>query len=377
MITIEDRIMGSGKTTRAIDWMNTNNNYMFITPFLSEVDRVVDKVNNVFEPNTKNDNGSKLDSLLKLAKRGSNIVSTHSCFQSLTKKDFHIFKDYTLILDEVVNPIEVLKISKDDIKMMLDTNKIQILEDKTVIFLEKNYDGTFTYFRDLCRTSNVIYVNDSFLIWCFPVEIFTSFKNIKILTYLFEGSLLSAYFKYFNIEYTVDSQDDSDVRLKVKNLLNIYNGDCNLVGKASNSLSKRCFEKRLTSEQLKSIRNTTNYMFTKVFKTKSEDNAYTTFLDYVDKVKGGGYSKGFIPVNARATNDYATKKSMAYLANRYVVPSVDNFFKEKNINMNEDLWALSELLQWIWRGCIRNGEPMNLYIPNKRMRGLLIKWLNN
>jgi hypothetical protein len=377
MITIEDRIMGSGKTTRAIDWMNSNNNYMFITPFLSEVDRVVDKVNNVFEPNTKNDNGSKLDSLLKLAKRGSNIVSTHSCFQSLTKKDFHIFKDYTLILDEVVNPIEVLKISKDDIKMMLDTNKIQILEDKTVIFLEKNYDGTFTYFRDLCRTSNVIYVNDSFLIWCFPVEIFTSFKNIKILTYLFEGSLLSAYFKYFNIEYMVDSQDDSDVRLKVKNLLNIYNGDCNLLGKASNSLSKRCFEKRLTSEQLKSIRNTTNYMFTKVFKTKSEDNAYTTFLDYVDKVKGGGYSKGFIPVNARATNDYATKKSMAYLANRYVVPSVDNFFKEKNINMNEDLWALSELLQWIWRGCIRNGEPMNLYIPNKRMRGLLIKWLNN
>ena len=377
MIIIEDRIMGSGKTTRAIDWMNTNNNYMFITPFLSEVDRVVDKVNNVFEPNTKNDNGSKLDSLLKLAKRGSNIVSTHSCFQSLTKKDFHIFKDYTLILDEVVNPIEVLKISKDDIKMMLDTNKIQILEDKTVIFLEKNYDGTFTYFRDLCRTSNVVYVNDSFLIWCFPVEIFTSFKNIKILTYLFEGSLLSAYFKYFNIEYTVDSENDSDVRLKVKNLLNIYNGDCNLFGKTLNSLSKRCFEKRLTGEQLKSIRNTTNYMFTKVFKTKSDDNAYTTFLDYVDKVKGGGYSKGFIPVNARATNDFATKKSMAYLANRYIVPSVDNFFKEKDIDMNEDLWALGELLQWIWRGCIRNGEPMNLYIPNRRMRMLLIKWLNN
>ena len=44
--------------------------------------------------------------------------------------------------------------------------------------------------------------------------------------------------------------------------------------------------------------------------------------------------------------------------------------------MNEDLYSLSELIQWIYRSRIRNGEKINLYIPSKRMRELLIDWLN-
>ena len=44
--------------------------------------------------------------------------------------------------------------------------------------------------------------------------------------------------------------------------------------------------------------------------------------------------------------------------------------------LNEDLWSLGELIQLIWRGCIRKDKPMNVYIPSKRMRSLLINWLN-
>jgi hypothetical protein len=67
---------------------------------------------------------------------------------------------------------------------------------------------------------------------------------------------------------------------------------------------------------------------------------------------------------------------MAYLASRYYNPQIKNFFSMNNVVLNEDLWALSELVQWLWRGCIRNDETMNVYLPCYRMRNILIKWLD-
>jgi hypothetical protein len=45
--------------------------------------------------------------------------------------------------------------------------------------------------------------------------------------------------------------------------------------------------------------------------------------------------------------------------------------------INEDEWALSELIQWLFRSAIRQKEEIELYIPSERMRKLLIEWLNN
>ena len=42
----------------------------------------------------------------------------------------------------------------------------------------------------------------------------------------------------------------------------------------------------------------------------------------------------------------------------------------------KDLYALSEMLQWIWRSRIRNGQDINIYIVSKRMRRLLNQWLS-
>ena len=112
-----------------------------------------------------------------------------------------------------------------------------------------------------------------------------------------------------------------------------------------------------------------------MFKTKSNENAFTTFKDSKCKLSGGGYAKGFIPINARASNDYRHKESMAYLGNRYFNPQYISFFREKGIKLDEDLWAVSELIQWVWRGRIRDGKEMNLFIPSDRMRNLLRDWL--
>lgn len=37
----------------------------------------------------------------------------------------------------------------------------------------------------------------------------------------------------------------------------------------------------------------------------------------------------------------------------------------------------SHLLQWMWRSQIRNGKPIDIYIPSERMRELLNNWIQN
>jgi hypothetical protein len=69
--------------------------------------------------------------------------------------------------------------------------------------------------------------------------------------------------------------------------------------------------------------------------------------------------------------------NLAYCVNRFLKPDIATFFTNRNIRIEEDSYALSELLQWIWRSRIRKGEEINIYIPSERMRKLLIKWLNN
>ena len=48
----------------------------------------------------------------------------------------------------------------------------------------------------------------------------------------------------------------------------------------------------------------------------------------------------------------------------------------KGVSVEEEKYALSEMIQWIFRSAIRNGESIQIYIPSQRMRQLLIDWLN-
>ena len=38
--------------------------------------------------------------------------------------------------------------------------------------------------------------------------------------------------------------------------------------------------------------------------------------------------------------------------------------------------VIGEMVQWIYRSQIRNGKPITVYVPSRRMRELLIDWLN-
>ena len=105
---------------------------------------------------------------------------------------------------------------------------------------------------------------------------------------------------------------------------------------------------------------------------------WTTFKEYKNNVKRKGFAKGFAPINCRATNEYSNKTAIAYIGNRFFKPTIKNFFTFNNIPTEkqfEDKFALSELVQFVFRSAIRNGKPIDVYIPSKRMRDLFEEWL--
>lgn len=390
-VEVIDAIMGSGKTCDAIKRMKkSNGKFLYVTPFLNEVERVINNVPNCFQPKIRTDcNDSsgekeliyKRDDLLLKAKGGVNLATTHALFSTLHRDNYKFFEEYDLILDEVLTPIKVLDMKSDDVKLALNQGLvISNHETGEVTYTGDDYHGNFyKQLKTYCATSNVIYLNGRLLVWAFPPEIFNCFKSVTVLTYLFEGSLLAAYFKYYNIPYQVKKASKNGERDKkeiISNLLCIYEGPANEVGNSKSAFSVSWLSNK-SNQELEKISKSAVNLIKRNFKTSSSLNAYTTFKKFKFKLKGKGYTNGFIAVNERATNNFSDKQTMIYFANRYLDPNTVDFFRSGSVNVNEDQWALAELLQWIWRGCIRKDEPMNLFIPSKRMRTLLKDWINN
>lgn len=410
-VKVFDAIMGSGKTYDAIErmkgYIELGEKFIYVTPFINEIKRVMEElpVGYAFTPLSREDNNNlgvfqidwnlidvngnydlnakkkykllnKRTQFLKLAAKGENIITTHALFMDLKKEDYSIFNGYILILDEVINPLTVLNIGAKDIDILRNQEMIVIDEQTNEVrFIDDDYhDSAFKDVKKLCNNTTVFYLDKYFFVWVFPIEIFKQFKQVQVLTYLFESSLLAAYFKMYEVQYDIDKKDSINQLNEYKNLLNIYEGRANQ-NFSINSFSKTWSE-NLSKTDARKIVNATSNVFKRVFNTTSDENAYTTFKDFKSKLAGKGYTKGFISINSRASNDYRLKKSMAYLGNKYFDPQQHSFFRERNIKLDEDMWALTELIQWIWRGCIRDKKPMNLFIPNKRMRMLLIRWLN-
>ena len=78
----------------------------------------------------------------------------------------------------------------------------------------------------------------------------------------------------------------------------------------------------------------------------------------------------------RGTNDYAPCSHLIYLYDQHMNPCVAQWL-EDNSRVFDDAYALTELMQWVWRLGVRNGQPITLYLPSPRMRRLMEKWLSD
>lgn len=398
MVKVIDAPCGKGKTSWAIQFMNEHNKekkFVFITPFLDEVDRIKsDCTERAFKAPENRKGKTKSADLKKLLVRGENIVASHALFSGIDNETIDLIRmgGYTLILDEVMEVVKQESIKTDDMKMMFDQGLIEIQTDGTVIAPDPdNYNGVFKEIMINAKMNRLIYVDGTMLLWQFPVDIFDAFDEVYNLTYLFDGQIQKYYYDLHGVEYSYhsvakdsngryslvdfDPDGDKDFKEMLNGLMDIYDGDLNSIGKDKYALSVSWYNKKGKANALKMIRNTAYNYFRNIVNGKSSDNMWTCFKAQKKALKGNGYARGFVPHNARATNKYRHKSNLAYLVNRFPRTPLVKYFESKGIKINQDLYALSELIQWVWRSRIRDGEPINLWIPSRRMREIFNGWM--
>lgn len=228
-IKIIDSIMGSGKTSAAINYMNKDyqKKFIYITPYLDEVDRVIsacneerdfglcsymdDKGNCVTEESIINgfyqpdlSKGSKKRTLKSLIKKEKCIATTHSMFNQFDDEIMELIasKGYELILDEaanVVSPYGELKKSDKDI---LFNNFLRVGDKGIVEWIDNDYDGKFNEVKHLCNLGSLCcYGEKTLMLWLMPIKAFACFDKVTILTYMFEGQLQKYYYDLYDVDY--------------------------------------------------------------------------------------------------------------------------------------------------------------------------------
>jgi hypothetical protein len=217
---------------------------------------------------------------------------------------------------------------------------------------------------------------------------------------------MKAYFDFYNIIYQhkslyyeneyyeiCDYNPQTESKGKYEKLINICNNTkLNLIGQKYFALSSNWYNTAKEQNDLNKVKkNLTNY-FINIVEAKSNSIMWTSFKNSKHFITGRGFtytkpkkeliendkkSYCFVSCNTRATNDFSNRFNLAYMINIFMQPYIKKFFLLKNIKVNEDQYALNEMIQWIWRSRIRNDESINIYIPSSRMRNLLVNWMKN
>lgn len=407
-VTIVDSIMGSGKTSWAIQFMKENietNKFLFVTPYLTEIERIIEATQGEFKQPESSREDRKLESLKSLIRKGEQIVTTHELLKRSDSELIELIdlQGYTLILDEVIGVIEEQKIGPSDVKLLLDAkdgdqNYIDVGPNGIVKWNMETYkNGMFQRIRNKAKTGNIILFEEKKMYWLFPQELIEAFQKVYVLTYLFKGQLQYYYFQMMKItmEFKAVAQNTlgyhlidyqgakGENRQFLAELIRIHydttrGNKLNTVGDKPNSFSVSDLAKQTKKADWKKlVRNNAYTFFRHRVKVDPENVIWTTFGDYQKLLQPDRLSKAFLSVNARATNEYAHTTCCIYLANRYMNPILKRFFEQKGLEVDEKLFALSELIQWLFRSAIRNEQSIDLYIPSVRMRTLLEQYLKN
>ncbi|MFD2334377.1 hypothetical protein ACFSR7_34470 [Cohnella sp. GCM10020058] len=405
-INVIDAPCGYGKTSWAIQYMNEmhrdSHRFIYVTPFLDEVKRVKAAVLNRTFIEPESIRGlTKLEDLHRLLKQRSDIATTHALFQMANAETRKLIKDggYTLILDEVMNVIEQIPLRKNDLDVLFNAGAIEYVEDKKGLKFIKwreemiHSDNRYNDLKQMALSGNLMYCNNSAVIWNLPCDLFYIFRDVFILTYLFKGQLQRYYYdlhgihyrylsvisksgKYSLVPYQVRQIQD---KTQLKQLIHIYSGHLNEVGHQRYALSTSWLENPKNKDLIATLRKNTYNFLTNICKANKETALWTTVKGNNDKIKSKlqprNFAGCFLPMTTRATNDYSQKYHLAYIINRFMNPIEKKFFEQYGVEVDQEAWALSELIQWVWRSRIRNRESITIYIPSIRMRGLFERYL--
>lgn len=464
-INIVDGIMGSGKSTAIINHVkyikqnNPTQKILIVLLYHKEISRYsseLTKYGNFFS--ISESITYKKGALEKALKNNKDIICTQALFLEHSELFQSNCNDYILIIDEVINSAiqqvqlptyEILeksdnenktklttyKFTSNDIDIMLEQKILLVSEDNLIHWNnEYNKESIYNLLKDFFSNST-IYLQQSInynsentkyaFIKTIPIELFETFQDIYILTYLWKAQIMKYYFDMNNISYRYlepieiftaeslsfqfqiankDSKFDTDKLFKAnaKELINMPTVEKKQLYSYINSnkkavnLSYSFYTTQIQEEQnhivLTQLKNNIKNVIENIFKLPIKERRimWTIYKEYTDLIVKKQFDKpkcrhlnidNFVSISSKGTNDFADRNILIYLVDRYINPVLKNFINSKcqklNIEFDENLYSLSELIQWIWRSQIRNNKPIYLYIASLRMFNLFNDWLND
>lgn len=358
-----------------------------------------------------------------------------------------LLHDYNLIIDEVVNPFEVeggtqpRDFARDYVENgMATVDPITGKAEPTGKWDERFREGGKTFKPALYEQakSGALYVVDSKLfVMTIPMELLLKPKSVTIYTYLSEGTILLQFLRHLQTrlmgtpqEFTLEvdklpAEQERTWRDDVRSALTVKSIPALEVFSWSHSGQVKAFTGSGSSARCRKAGNALKKFYGANLSGINKGNVLLTcarelWYDSAPKKKPAsgplaeharlfghpcltddGKSKAgvwgttgvrWIGNTTRGVNDFITCTHAIYLYDQHPRPQLLQFL---NMPANSqagrnfsDAYALSEMVQWLFRCCIRQGglnavapfathrRKATVYIPSERMRNLLINWLN-
>lgn len=399
MIKVIDAMCGAGKSTAMLKMMNgaKEKKWLYITPFLSEIEeRLPNAVPDLKFKSPESDKGTKLADITRLVERGENIASTHALFKMFTSElvDMIIEKDYIMVIDEAVDAVTQFKgdLHPSDIQALLtgdfvsydesDRNKLVWNEEKYPV-----HEGKYTQVRDMCNNGMLYCYKEQFLMCEYPPKLLGSLSHVFVLTYMFKGCTMRYWLDINEFPYEYVDHDkaglksESELKKVVReNLEIISNRTLDTLQKAqtAKAFSVNWFNKLPTDKRDKYKAVMRSCVV--AHKVGKADIFWTTYKQQEKFLAHTGYRQCFLPLTIKATNDYQDKSFCMYAVNLHSNPIDTQYVESLGVEIGQDdmdIFCLSNLIQFMFRGTIRQGKPMKILILSKRVRRLLEQWLND
>ena len=432
-IAVCDAITGVGKTSSAFRYMNENPNrkFLYIAPNLDRTGRIVRECPKLdfVEPKRspvrifpyeddieQDDDGfrmcTKSEDLIELLEQGRNIYSTHQLFTRMTPAALELIRSmgYTLIVDEALDTFRMEYLSAGDIKMMAAAQAIRFEGEKIVMTPEgdellresaslREYwmrlQGQSLFVLKNCNGGKVLYG-----FWTLRKEMLEAFQEVWMLTYQFRYQELYYYCQIEKIPYYyVGVERDEkgfyfsstgsyvpDYTKQMKSLIQIVDDKkLNAVGDQRTDLSasyykssKRC-KTVVLQHSLRAFAERRGVPFGAPEEVEGTDQGtrrmMTVFKSARKNMMIHGWKQSWVPCTQRGIITLRNRDVLAYLINRFMHVYKRQFLVHMGAKVDEEGFALTGMIQWVWRSAIRDGKEIWLYVPSKRMRNLFTNWI--
>jgi len=400
-IEVLDALPGCGKTYAIFDYMamDLSKPWLYLSPMKDEIDFRVDKeskrTNMEFYIPREGTDSTKTDQVLEFLKEGHNVACTHNLMHRFTRAHITMLKaqGYNVVCDETLDLLSGYNMVKDDWNFLKNQGLISIDENTGRISFQDVEMGEKARYSDvklLCDLGCLFSAKRSerMLVTQLSLDLMSVCNRFVLITYNYKGSIMDAFLGlhgYSSIPLDLGRvkliKESETVRKEISTLLRFIETPATKVIQKKFSLSKSWWT-TATKEHKDSVTKAMVGVKTKT-KTHNSKIIFTTPKIVSYRLKPEAYQMSFknisqsswIACNTRATNDYADRTLVIHSYNLFPNVAVKSYLQDQGLVCDDDTYALNMLIQWVFRGCIRDHKHMDIAILSGRMNTIFMNWL--